>query len=420
MAGGGNTGALSAFMAAMPDSFMAPRSASLGGAAALLRDPYAEELYKSQLKQWLADNEASLYGQESARLGSLWEQLGPALMQSPNLSDDSKRALMLAAGGGGLGMRTREGFQAEMELLKNSQGAFADGGKPSDDMKEYFLAQQDPNFQPYQIATNGSKLPAALQIAQELARSRGLTQPGEKEITDAAKIQSPEQAYAISQAGAQGKADVELDTGGPIARSQSGGSKEGQIMVEQIANAPKTVESYRSMIEGIDRMQGLSNQLLDFTNREPNATGVFTTWLNEKLPGMPSAAKEWANLRDTLRSNLTLEKLGELKMQSATGATGLGATSETEFKTIQQAMTNLEQSTSARQLRENLKALNDQLVKVRERAFRDWGSDYQWYMKNRGFAPNLARDIAAPPEEQAQPNDGAVPPSSGWKVRRVR
>lgn len=354
-------------------------------------DPYAEEMYKASLKQWLSDNEADLTREDSRKLAAMWKQLGPALNSMPNMDERTRAALLMSSQVGGQEFATKGGFDTARSTYEALQKALAEGGRPTSNIRDFEFAQQNPAYTEFLKQQHpGPQLPAALQIAEALAKSQGRPQATTEDIMTAGKMATPESARAMSSA-------------------QAAGGKEAEAILRQIEGTPKAMQGYEQMVGGIDTMMELTDKLKAMAQSEPNATGGLTRLLTNPNNPIPNAAKQWMVTRDNLRAMLTLAKINEMKQQSATGATGLGAMSENELKAVQDSMANLEQSTTSDQVIENLDALTQQLSGMRDRATYAHQSDFDWYMQNRGFAPGLAREVKGPAGPRKSVTSGGPP-----------
>ena len=107
-----------------------------------------------------------------------------------------------------------------------------------------------------------------------------------------------------------------------------------------------------------------------------------------------------------------LSALGELKNSSKTGASGMGALSESEGQILEKSLGNLDQSQTANELRRNLLRLKERLLKSSDNLTKALNADYGEY---------IAQDNAAPNQQQvsgqmAQPRNATpaqVAPAAG-------
>lgn len=84
-------------------------------------------------------------------------------------------------------------------------------------------------------------------------------------------------------------------------------------------------------------------------------TGWTTGLGNTVLAKVPlSAAKDYAGSIETLKSKLGADILAEMKMQSKTGATGLGALNMSELKLVQTKIANIDPNQSPAKVQESL------------------------------------------------------------------
>jgi len=73
------------------------------------------------------------------------------------------------------------------------------------------------------------------------------------------------------------------------------------------------------------------------------------------LQNVYQPSKNLAGTLDTIKANVSLDKLTAMRAASTTGASGLGAVTEGEHKLLQASIAALDQSQSPEQLRANLK-----------------------------------------------------------------
>jgi hypothetical protein len=99
-----------------------------------------------------------------------------------------------------------------------------------------------------------------------------------------------------------------------------------------------SLESYQYMLGSLDELAN-------------SATGWTTGWgsLMRHLPDTDAGA--WQNIKAGVLSNLGLEKIGEMKAQSSTGATGMGALNEKELALLVEYRGQLAQDIGAKQIK---------------------------------------------------------------------
>lgn len=103
--------------------------------------------------------------------------------------------------------------------------------------------------------------------------------------------------------------------------------------------------SVASAIDGLALVEDVKKRVSGWT------TGLGNTVLS-KIP--LSAAKDYAADIETLKSKLGADVLAEMKSQSKTGATGLGALNMAELKMVQTKIANIDPSQSPAQVQKNL------------------------------------------------------------------
>jgi hypothetical protein len=119
-------------------------------------------------------------------------------------------------------------------------------------------------------------------------------------------------------------------------------AKNAPIM--EAARAQKEA-SAASAIDGLALVNDVQKRISGWT------TGLGSTVLSN-VP--MSAAKDYAADIETLKSKLGADVLAEMKAQSKTGATGLGALNMAELKMVQTKIANIDPTQSAFQVKKNL------------------------------------------------------------------
>ena len=119
-------------------------------------------------------------------------------------------------------------------------------------------------------------------------------------------------------------------------------AKNAPIM--EAARAQKEA-SVSAAVDGLTLVEDVKKRISGWT------TGLGNTVLS-KVP--LSAAKDYAADIETLKSKLGADVLAEMKMQSKTGATGLGALNMAELKLVQTKIANIDPSQSPDQVKKNL------------------------------------------------------------------
>jgi hypothetical protein len=119
------------------------------------------------------------------------------------------------------------------------------------------------------------------------------------------------------------------------------GSKEAKAAI----NKDRQQKTYANIVVGA--IDDIDTKLA--TAKIP-PTGFFGG-VSSKIPG--TASHDIANLVDTIKANISFERLNEMKAASPTGG-ALGAVSDQENKLLQRSLASLEQSQSPEQFRKNL------------------------------------------------------------------
>jgi hypothetical protein len=164
---------------------------------------------------------------------------------------------------------------------------------------------------------------------------------------------------------------------------------------QQIARdaAKKAGLSIDPVAEDIDR------SIAQISKYPGMTTGGFSNVL-KKIPlvGSATQAGEVESLINTIKSSSSLEKLQQMKAQSPTGASGLGAVTQGEHKLLQDAIGNLDQSQDASSVLYNL----ERIKRIRHEI-----------IHGPGTAPPPR---FAPPSYQQTPGAGAAPAGSNTRV----
>jgi hypothetical protein len=365
--------------------------------------------YRAQLTEWLRKQkyqeelDARAYAEQQAR--QLQEQLPGALdqamqnsgyQQSP-ASNASFEVLKKVAG---IGSPLMAG--PIQQMLTKSQAGLVSAGTPTQKMKEYDQAQQDPQFQQWLNEQRQVNTPAALQIAQSLAQARGLQVPGEEEIVQAGKLSTPDSIAANEAA-------------------KTAAAQDTKFAVEKINAANKALSQYDDVVGQSNTMLANIAGMREAMAKNPNVAG-FGSYLRF-LP--ETDAKAFANSRQALVSGLAMENLQHLKSISPTGASGFGALSESELRVLQDSIVRLDVETDPATVNKMLGIIEEKLNKVKQAAVRDFQRDASWVENAKGIAPLTWQPPVAPVNDftndflnkrkQLAP---AAPANGGWRVLR--
>jgi hypothetical protein len=138
----------------------------------------------------------------------------------------------------------------------------------------------------------------------------------------------------------------------------------------------------------------------DIKKRTSNLTAGLGNTILSHVP--LSAAKDYAADLETLKSKLGADVLAEMKMQSKTGATGLGALNMAELKMVQTKIANIDPGQSPAQVQKNLNEI--------ERYYQKRANLPVNPRMSSGEAPPVANvNQEAIAWIQANPNDPRVP-----------
>lgn len=366
--------------------------------------------YQAQLQEWLRQQkvqqemEQRAYAEQQAR--QLQEQLPGVIdqtMQSPNYQAEPAMgaAFELLKGVAGIGSPLM--VDPIQKMLAKGQAGLVSAGTPTQHMKDYGKLQQDAQYGQFLEQQRQQSLPAALQIANELARARGLSVPGEQEIVQAGKLTTPDSVAAVEQA----KTAAQQDT---------------KFAVEKINAANKALTQYDDVVGQTNTMLSTIAGMRQALKDNPNVAGLGSVlrWIPE------TDAKAFANSRQALVSGLAMENLQHLKSISPTGASGFGALSESELRVLQDSIVRLDVETDPKTIQQMLGIIEEKLSKVKQAAVRDFHRDYSWVENAKGIAPlsyqppiepiNDFTDEFLKKRNQLAPS--AAPASGGWRVVR--
>ena len=125
-------------------------------------------------------------------------------------------------------------------------------------------------------------------------------------------------------------------------------------------------------------------------------------------------AHQWGKLRDTVVSNIGLDKILSLKASSSQGATGLGALNEAELKMLQDHLGNLDQTNDPYEIQAILKQLDGDMQNVIDRKIRKLRQNRAWYNRNKTYQGIKAGspDLILPEQEYLFSKEGYNKPAS--------
>lgn len=155
---------------------------------------------------------------------------------------------------------------------------------------------------------------------------------------------------ALAEAAEEGKQEAQTAAIAPKA--------EEQRVQDLITEAPEKVQRAEGRVDTADRViEDIDDAIGSIT---PFTTGVTGKVLSI-LPG--SDRRDLDSLYTTLKANIGIETLGELREQSKTGASGFGQLNEQELKAIQSAVSSLDADLSKPQQVRNLNKLRRHVMR---------------------------------------------------------
>lgn len=134
-----------------------------------------------------------------------------------------------------------------------------------------------------------------------------------------------------------------------------------------------------------------------------NAEGNTGWWsLAASIPDIRSegGSREWQQIKDTVISNVGLDKILDLKASSAQGATGLGALNEKELEMLQKHKGSLEQANSPAALKRVLAEMDKDLDRLQKVRLRQLGIERSWFNRNKVYIGQKTSDPDLIPESQ--------------------
>ena len=263
----------------------------------------------AQAAQWQRQQDAELAKSERERQGKREDYLWQREQSMPKPMTPEQRAQFGIPENVGPVVMTDKGPQ----LLDIGQ----QGPKPTDDMREYQLAQQQGyqgTFQDYMVGMKRAGAPSNI----------GSIPPGYQVVYD--------------------------DQGRPAS-------------MQPIPGSPVDMETQAAQQKAENReadMKRQSDLMLDEIDRAMKVmdTGILPdTGFGAMLSSVPGTdAKALAGLLETIKANISFNKIQEMRANSPTGG-ALGNVSDRDMKTLAAVAGSLDQSQDAEQLRYNLERL---------------------------------------------------------------
>lgn len=154
--------------------------------------------------------------------------------------------------------------------------------------------------------------------------------------------------------------------------------KMGQSVGSRVASYDSDQRTGRDAIRSAQDL----NKKLDvlFSKTTDWGTTGFTGKALSKIWGTDAA--DWETTKDTIVSNVALDKLLEMKASSPTGASGFGALSQRELSLLESNIASLEQSQSPEQARKNIRYIQSYMTRLQKTLAEDAKRREQWYKKN--------------------------------------
>lgn len=215
----------------------------------------SDPAYAYSLRQWLQDQDDN---RKIDEVNALRQNMGPVLDELLSSSQDPEQQASLRMARAGLQAGGANSLDDVYGMVKAQQHAYAQGGVPTQDMREYGVAQRQGykgGLEDWLKSQHASATPAAIQIAERRAalENRPVT-PADLEW---ATKTSSQVAYDMSRGTTQGKADVELNTGGKIEEGKREGTKVGEAIGEDFTAIQKAPVGTMANLESMRQIDDL-------------------------------------------------------------------------------------------------------------------------------------------------------------------
>lgn len=232
---------------------------------------------------------------------------------------------------------------------------------PTDDMREFEFAQQNPEFAGFLRSMKQAGAPSisygGFSAAIDPQGNPVYIQPSNRGGAKVAEGFRPFSADATAQ------------------REVAEAKKGGALDAEKSAARPKVQASLTAAEVKADNVIAEIDRVLP-------SVGVTTAGpLGATLSGIPGTpARDVRALVDTIKANIGFQELSEMRANSPTGG-ALGNVTERELAFLQSVISNLEQAQSPDQLKQNLqnvrKAMTDSKQRLRAAYEMDYSGDAQ-------------------------------------------
>lgn len=272
----------------------------------------------------------------------------------------------------------------------------------------------------YPQLMNDGTTPAAIQIANEIAKARKdgnvqrvndlmmagkLLEKGQNLDGSGSVVNMEGFVPAVADvaggkatAEEQGKQDVKLEMEPKVEAAK----KEATNAVEKKSIYPKAAATLRSTAQSYKNVDGEIDKALKASNGW--TTGFFGK-VGSFVPG--SDANDLEQRLVTIKANLGFDKLQDMRNNSPTGG-ALGSIAVQELQALQSVWNNLEQSQSKAQFDDNLRSLKEQRKQT-------WSNIKKAYVQDFGSVEGFE----APEDESNAPKPASWSDvGNGFKIRR--
>ena len=137
------------------------------------------------------------------------------------------------------------------------------------------------------------------------------------------------------------------------------------VLTETIPVSAGTTEADSAKrLAGVSKLVGIKQTITTLLGDEYEASGITGAIASQWLPG--SDARDRDRLIQSLRSNLGLEAIADLKALSSTGSTGLGQVSNIELNALQSAIASIDVSMSEKAQKQALTKIFDHIDRAQQ------------------------------------------------------
>lgn len=143
-----------------------------------------------------------------------------------------------------------------------------------------------------------------------------------------------------------------------------------------IRSGSETVASINNGIDAIDKLLTKGSEIDNIAGKYVGLIDKETPLIGGLMRGLNSVIHDQKdidaiNQLDTIKSQVVINVMQAMKNASETGATGFGAMNQKEFDAVKAALASLERTNGPKELKENLKTIQDIFKGVKDRASKE-------------------------------------------------